>query len=465
MLQALLALSLIIAFMPILVRKMSGNESAAQMAATAGQIASATDAAAEFVRANMDTLPNGVTIYDDVRLTDALEPFGLPLGFNPKTPFKQNITLLTIRHDTDLFAFISVSAGTLSRAASAELAVRIGFWAAEYDSRDRVLLGATGGWSLKPDDFGWAPDSKSIYVRVQFAPEFSELVQRKPANVDDNKFHTDLVLGGHDIKGIKDLAARQGDFKSATLAALNLRGDEDGKKMRNKFGTFNATSAVFSSGLNVTKGVLSATTLNAPTLSLFGDPSNLTADSIAVYGFTMNAGKTNFNGPANWDVKGSAIFENVTLNIERMDVSGFINAARGQDVYVNDTDLSYTVKSGIDTGTLYATNLTLRDQTSSALLGGMTGAVLVDIRPSGTSTLPDATVGGIDNDSIQIPAAVDDDSGDTVDCKSIISGLYGNMTYNSKSLSQNIICRYVFWQRLERRILMKQCMLEGKSGC
>ncbi|MCL2339123.1 MAG: shufflon system plasmid conjugative transfer pilus tip adhesin PilV [Proteobacteria bacterium] len=468
MLQALLALSLIIAFMPILVRKISGNETAAQMNATATQINAATDAAAEFVRDRLNTLPTGVTIYRDANLTDALEPYGLPLGFNPTTPFKQAIAMVIVRNSADTAAFISVSNGKMTLSQSAELAVRIGFWAAQYDARDRVLLGATGGWQLPISD--WTPNAKSIYVRVQSAPEFSELVQRNPATVADNKFHTDLVIGGHDIRGIKDLAARAGDFKSATLSALDLTGTEDGKKMRNKFGAFNASTAVFAAGagagaLNVAKGTLSVTTLSAPTLSLYGDPANLTTDSLSVYSFAMNAGKTGFNGPANWAIKQNAIFENVTLNIERMDVSGFINAARGQDVYVNDANLSYSMRSGIDAGVVYATNLTLRDQTSSALLGGMTGAVLVDIRPAGNSVLPDATVAGINNDAMMIPAAIDDDSGNTVTCKSIIGNLYGNMTYNAQSLTQNIICRYVFWQRLERRIIMKQCMLAGKSGC
>ena len=51
----------------------------------------------------------------------------------------------------------------------------------------------------------------------------------------------------------------------------------------------------------------------------------------------------------------------------------------------------------------------------------------------------------------------------TVSCKTIISELNG--VYNNKSLVQNIICQYVFWQRLESRINIKQCLMSGKSDC
>ena len=56
-----------------------------------------------------------------------------------------------------------------------------------------------------------------------------------------------------------------------------------------------------------------------------------------------------------------------------------------------------------------------------------------------------------------------DDNGETVTCQSVITGL--GYTYNQKSLSQNIICQYVFWQRLENRIDIKQCLINGGGNC
>jgi hypothetical protein len=37
--------------------------------------------------------------------------------------------------------------------------------------------------------------------------------------------------------------------------------------------------------------------------------------------------------------------------------------------------------------------------------------------------------------------------------------------YNDQSLSQYIICQFVYWHRLEKRIDIKQCLLSGKGGC
>jgi hypothetical protein len=88
---------------------------------------------------------------------------------------------------------------------------------------------------------------------------------------------------------------------------------------------------------------------------------------------------------------------------------------------------------------------------------------LIDIRPAGTSLLPDVYVDTINNDSFEIIAKVKDTDGKTVSCREIITAL--GETYNSKSLAQNIICQYVFWQRLEARIDIKQCMENGRNDC
>jgi hypothetical protein len=69
----------------------------------------------------------------------------------------------------------------------------------------------------------------------------------------------------------------------------------------------------------------------------------------------------------------------------------------------------------------------------------------------------------IDNGVFEILARPSDSDSNTVDCKSIISSLKG--VYNQHSMAQYIICQYVYWQRLEKRINIKQCLLAGKSGC
>ena len=146
-----------------------------------------------------------------------------------------------------------------------------------------------------------------------------------------------------------------------------------------------------------------------------------------------------------------------------MDVGSFINVTRGQDVFIDSSSLSYSTATGIDTDYIYASNITLRDQISDSLARGGDGAVILDIRPSGTSLLPDALVDSVNNGEFKIIANPADDDGDTDDCKSIISSL-GN-TYNQKSLAQYIVCQYVFWQRLEHRIDIKQCLMGGGDAC
>jgi len=94
---------------------------------------------------------------------------------------------------------------------------------------------------------------------------------------------------------------------------------------------------------------------------------------------------------------------------------------------------------------------------------GGSGAVVLDIRPAGTSLLPDAYVSTIDNTGFEILATPSADDSKTVSCRAIISSLDG--VYNQHSLAQYIICQYVYWQRLEKRIDIKQCLLAGNSGC
>ena len=125
--------------------------------------------------------------------------------------------------------------------------------------------------------------------------------------------------------------------------------------------------------------------------------------------------------------------------------------------------MQYSTKTGIDVKKIYASNITLRDQTSYGLLNGQTGPALIDIRPAGTSVLPDVYIDTIDNDAFEIIAKPKEESDETVSCKDIITELSG--VYNKKSLAQNIICQYVFWQRLETRINTKQCLLSGRNDC
>lgn len=468
MLQALLALSLVIAFMPFLAKKMSGRNHAAEMTAATRQIKSVVPPVKAFTKENLDSLPYGVKIYERRDFSDALESFGLPIGFVPRTPFGQKISLVSAKNDEDVMIFIRISGGNMSAVERAELAMRLGFWAAEPDGT--VLRGATGGWEVDAAEFSYKPAAGSIYLRVPLSNEFSELLARNPRNIEDNKMHTDLLMGGRDVKNAEDVFAREGNFKSVQAGDFVLSGIADGRKFNNKFGELKMRRPNFQSkdganALNVTRGTLAAKSVSAQTVSKYGDLGNLTADVVSVNDFSMSAGHTGFTGPEKWEVRENAILENVTIDAERVEISGFLNATRGQDVYIDTENLIYSSKSGVETDFVSATNLTLRDQTSAGLLNGETGPIILDIRPAGVSVLPDAAVAGINNEAFSIIARPDDNYGALTDCRGVVGSLGVSVVYSHTSLAQNIVCRYVFWQRLERRIDIKKCLLEGKSGC
>ena len=249
---------------------------------------------------------------------------------------------------------------------------------------------------------------------------------------------------------------------------MTINGTEAGRKERSTIKTLNTNKTVFQSvdgeaALSLTRGSLKVGSLVARTVSKYGDTGNITANDASITSFDMSAGRTSFTGPEKWSVGGNLVTSRITFNVERLDVGSFINVSRGQDVFIDATTLTYSSSSGIDANSIYANNITLREQTSSSIMHGGDGATLLDIRPSGTSVLPDALVDTIDNNAFEILANPTQDDDATINCGTVISAI--GSSYNAKSLAQYIICQYVFWQRLEKRIDIKQCLIRGGGNC
>ena len=443
LLQALLALALIFAFLPFFAQQLAGRDIDAQMYSSTRKVEVAQTAARIFIREQANNLPYETTVVSGNAFADLLEPYGLPLGFVARTAFGQDIALVISKSGTEVNAFLRLSGGNLSGLQLAELARRIGFYATT-NGNNEIIVG------LALDEF------------------YSDVVKRNETNLDNGAFLTDLDMGGFSLNNAGSVFARRGEFETGQFNTLTMFGIENGRKARNSIDFMGTEKAIFQSpsggaALSLTRGSLYAETVNAKTISNFGDAGNFTANSAAVYEFAMSAGRTGFYGPTSWYVGGDVITDNINFSVERLELNSFLNASRGQDVYLYTDTFSYSVRSGIETGTILASNITLRDQTSSALNEGESGSVILDIRPAGTSLLPDALVDSINNGAFKILDKPTSDSSKTVDCRSIITKLGGQ--YNQKSLSQYIICQYVFWQRLEKRIDAKQCLLEGNSGC
>ena len=446
LLQALLALTLVFVFIPFFARRLSMNDIGAQMYATTRQVDVTRTAAKIYIQENADSLSYDTTILSGNNLVDKLEPYGLPLGFIARTPMGQDISLIINKNDVEISAFIRLSGGKLNTVQRAEIARRIGFFAI-YNAND--------------------PDG-DIDIGVQLGEMYSDVVKRNEKNADFAGFLTDLDMGGFKFDNAANILAMRAVSDTGEFTTLSVTGNEVGRKERNNIKTINTNKVVFQTGagdsaLSLTRGTLKTDSLVARTISRYGDTGNLIAVDAAFDSLDMTTGHTGFLGPEKWNIGGSIISSRITFNVERLDVSSFINASRGQDVFIDSDTLTYSTASGIETEYIYSSNITLRDQTSDSLSRGGDGAIILDIRPAGASVLPDVLVETIDNDGFSILAKPTDDSTSTVKCSSIIEGL-GNK-YNQKSLAQYIICQYVYWQRLEHRINMKQCLIEGGNDC
>lgn len=442
LLQALLAIGLIFAFIPFMVRQIAGRDMDSRMYSATRQVDIAQTAARIFIRENARDIPYDTTVVSGNDFSDMLEPYGLPLGFVPRTALGQDITLVLHKTPLAVSAYLELTGGDLTGVQRAELIRRIGYYATE--------------------------SGQDIRIGVELADLYSDVVRRNEPNLDAGGFLSDLDMGDFAFNNAGNLFSVRGEFDVAEFETLTITGAGSGRQAQNKIGEMYADKAVFQnktgeSALALNRGTLYADNVNVRTISMFGNTGDFLAGDTAVYEFSMTAGHASFTGGGDWNVRGNVVSNNINFSVERLDISSYLNTTRGQDVFIDADTLTYNSKSGIEVGTLYASNITLRDQTSSALNNGASGAVLIDIRPGGTSLLPDAWISEIDNSAFAIISNPSAEDGNTVDCETIIKDFEG--VYNKQSLSQYLICQYVYWQRLEKRIDIKQCLMAGRSDC
>lgn len=458
MLQALIALALVIAILPTLTKKISLQNIQNENSVTASQISSVWAATHNFIYENGSELPDGITKLSGDKLTQTLEPFGLPLGFIPKTPTNHTISVIISKDRDDIFTAISASGAKISEMRRAEILSRIGFWGIIVND-DKTISGSTGGWKISniPNDLKLSPDD--ILVRVPNDEEFSELIIKNSKNPNANIFHTDLGMSNNDIKNIGTLSSSNGKIKNIAAGDFFISGNPD-RKNRNDVGEIKTSTALFSSTdgnpLTITKSDLKTGIFWAESIANFGDLPMLVTDKIFVHDFNMASERTDFNGPGTWDVSGDASFTNVSVSVERLGISSFLDAS-SPDIFGSTTSV------GIQTDVLKTGSIILRDQISSELLSGKTASALLEIRPAGVSILPDVLLSSINNDSIKIPSEASDNNGKTETCRSIITKM--GKTYDESSLTDNIICQFVMYNRIEHRINIKECLLNGRTDC
>lgn len=440
--QSLLALGLVFAFIPFLSRQLLERNNDTRMHSVVHQVDVAQTAARIFLRENSKNIAYDKTVVTGDDFSDLLEPYGLPLGFVPRTALGQDIILVIDKTPESVSAYLDLKGGRLNRLQRAELVRRIGFYASDVED--------------------------GVRVGVDLAEVYSDIVRRNEPDLDNSGFLSNLDMGGFVLDDVGNMYASDGSFETVHVGTLGVLGYESGRKVRNDIKNMSATKTIFQSrdgetALTLTRGTLFVGDMSAKTLSMFGNGGNLLAETVSVYDFSMTAGRTGFTGPSDWNIRGSVVTDKISFSVERLDISSYLNTTRGQDVYIDAEELEYSSKSGIEVGTLYSSNITLRDQTSSSLSVGGTGAAILDIRPAGTTMLPDALVSDIDNQDFSIIAKPNSNDTDIIDCATVIKDLEG--VYNDNSLSQYLICQYVFWQNIEKRIDIKQCLMAGRNDC
>lgn len=442
LLQALLAISLLFVFMPVLTRRLIVNDVDAKMYSSVHQIDTAQTAARIFIRENADAISYGKTTIRGNDFGDMLEPYGLPLGYIPQTAFGQDIYLVIDKDETGVGGYLMVDGGNLTTIQIAEMVRRIGFYA------ERTTTG--------------------LMVGIPLNTLYQEIVRRNEPDITNSMFLADLDMNNFSIENVNKIIGHNIVSEHATFDTLDIFGNEGDRGSKNKIKTLTTDKSIFQSksggsALALTRGALRAKNVFSKTISEYGSTGNFESDTASVYSFDMTAGRTGFTGPVTWDVRGNVETEYIALTTDRLEVSSYLNVSSGQDAYITGDTITTNASSGITATNVVASHITLRDQTSKALDAGDTGAVIVDIRPASTTVLPDVRVSGVSNDGYAILKYPKRDSDETLSCQSVVAAM--GETYNGSSLAQHILCEYLFWARLEQRINAKQCLMAGKVDC
>jgi len=421
LLQTLLALSLITAFMPFFTSKIISRDKTIKIVALINQIDSIELASRRYIKENINNFEFKTYLLSGNDFIDIMESYGMPLGFIPKTNFNQDISLL-IKKDDDVSAYLKLSGGNLNNLEKSQLKNSISNQYKEKENGD-------------------------IYITIPIDEEYSDIVNKVEKN--NSFFMSDLNMGEFSIENIKNIITENietSSLESNLIKILNL----DKNSLLNKIQT---NIAIFKnkngkSPLNIIQGTLNIDNLNTVSISKYGDSGNLTARNISAFELSMEPEKTSFSIPLNTYIRGNLISNNINYKINKLIIKSslsVINKPTFED-YKN-IDKKY----GIDAEIISTSNITLRKQTSSYLKNNSNAEILFDIRPALVSFMKDINIATINNDFKVIQNNGNIYS--TEHCSSVIKKL--NINYNNNSLSQNIICQYIFWRNLEERINIK----------
>lgn len=470
LLQTLLALTMVFAFMPFLANKLASRDMSAKMYSAKTSIETLHDVARVYLRTNQDSENCGTTVYCDIctkNLVNTLLPYGLPTGFNTTTALGQDISLQIVKKTTacgdntnKIEADIIVTRGNLSDYQLAELARMVGFFAHASDG--------------------------NIYVSVPVDAIYSDLVSRRETD-EHIGFLTELDMNWNRIENVGELHAESGNFYRARIDVLTLMGDGSstnanifgmlkGDKFRfNKQSSTDPALSVKTSSLNVDNAELQTVGLYGGYLQNLnvsvGGQIGKTGSAVGL-GLLPTAYKTEYEEgsvkplgcgnlfigtsehPVYLNIGNSFTANSATGVVSKIVVSKFLNV--GENTYGTSSD-----GSGIHTLVLYAPKITFRDKKLAHLKEYPNDGVRAVMFPSGMSAFPDVDLIDCPGGNCLLNKLViiehPEETGNTgkIECNIALKqdlGLEDKFSTNNRSLLQNILCKYIYLERAERRI-------------
>lgn len=454
--------------MPFFASKLAVRDMSAKMHSVTQQVEYVYDAAINYLRENKNNLNYGETEYADDALVYVLRNYGLPLGFRNETIFGQTMSLNITKNEDFISAEIKISGDKLSDVQVAELIRRMDLFA-----RD------DGGGNISV--FVPVDSSLTAYTDIVLKEEPEDgifLSTLKMEGFDDD----DGILKKHSIVGLGGLGsefvdayininetngAGIGDFAEGKFKKITLFGD---KNSNNKFTNFDIKSTDVYSFLDITGSDVQIIqdpdnplepnmTVNYVSASTTFFPSLITT-SLKANDFIMIDNSINFTAPATWtEIKNNFVANSYTLQLKQDDGNGTLKV--NSDIVVikqNSSSDTLNINGGIEVDDLVAENIVVGDSYVDQLKEGPQNGIKIQISPAGTSVFKDIyaeKIGGrtIANNMIYFIKDPDSTTATMANCSEAFTEK--GVQFQKHSLAQHIICQYIYWERLEHRLRVK----------
>lgn len=435
LLQALLGLTLVFAFLPFFVGKLASRDMTAKLYSVKELVDTAQNAARIYLTEVKDDLPYpAVYVYSEEpnsnhNFLSTLTKYGLPLGFNPKTIFNQYINfVIEKQRDAEgqpiIYAYLKIPQGNMSKMQLAELTRMIGVYAIRNNNTIKV------------------------YVPIKEEAEYQEVVLRQePANA--NGFQVDLDMGFNSVSDFSQLTIGTesdgvGDINESQFTNLIFPNEVT-------IGGLNVLGkATYKKGLETSKKITIRNRLD--NVAIIGKPERIenmyTSD--AEIGSFYSTPNTTVSA-ANWHIKSEV--RAPTLNV----TSKYVK-------FVDVNVLAIDSKNfDIETKKIYVGSVEGKDSLFSS---DQQYKPISNVNPGDVMEFDDFTINDINWKNMAIIENKYSSAPGTKQCIKVLGEALSGTNVNDISpfsLIGMILCKYIFLERLERRI--KAVNAFGSGAC